>query len=154
MILSPAMITKPVHRIKGFTLVELITVILIVSILSVVGASKFLGNSTFKDSQVHQELLSAFRFAQKIAIASQCPITISLTSNSYQLSYSSPCSGNVKHPADQNAFSKTGLPVVITSSSNTFSYDAAGNMTPATGGVINIGRFSITLEAVTGFAHE
>jgi len=148
------MITKPFNRLQGFTLVELITVIIIVSILSIVGASKFLGNSTFKDSQVHQELLSAFRFAQKIAIASQCPVTITLSSNSYKLSYSSPCSGNVKHPADQNVYSETGLPATISSSSNTFSYDASGNLNPATGGIINIGNFSITLEAVTGFAHE
>ncbi len=139
---------------KGFTLVELVTVIVILGVLAVVGASKFASNSTFVESQYHQEIISAFRYAQKIAIASQRDVAIALTANSYSLSYSGLCSGIVKHPAGQKAFSETGMGGVITTTANTFVYDAEGNITPSAGGTVNIGStFTITIESVTGFAH-
>ncbi len=139
---------------QGFTLVELVTVIVILGVLAVVGASKFATNSTFVDSQYHQEIISAFRYAQKIAIASQCDVSIALTANSYALTYSGTCSGSVKHPADQQPFSEGGMNSSITTTANTFVYDAEGNITPSTGGTVNVGSsFTITIESVTGFVH-
>jgi len=139
---------------KGFTLVEIVTVIVILGVLAVVGASKFASNSTFVESQYHQEMISAFRYAQKIAIASQCDVSIALTASSYNLNYSGTCSGNVKHPAGQKPFSESGMNSVITTTANTFVYDAEGNITPSAGGTINVGSvFTITIESVTGFAH-
>ena len=138
----------------GFTLIELITVLIIASVLAVVGMSRFVSNQSFKEAQVQQELLSALRYAQKIAIASQCPVKINLTPNSYRLTYGSPCSGSVKKPATQNSYSVTSLPATISSSSGTFSFNASGNISPASGGTISIGQFKIILEPVSGFAHD
>ncbi len=148
------MTIKPLNRIKGFTLIELITVIIIVAIIGIVGASKFFSHTAFKEAQVQQEVLAALRYAQKIAIASQCPVHVSLSSNAYNLSYALPCSGNVKHPGSQNNYSTSNTPATINSSSNTFSFDASGNISPASGGTISIGAFKINIEAVSGFAHE
>ena len=148
------MMHKQLTRINGFTLIELITVIIIVAVIGIVGASKFFSHTTFKEAQVQQELLSALRYAQKIAIASQCSVNVNLGSSSYNLNYALPCSGSVKHPAGQNSFSETSLPATISSSSSTFSFDASGNISPSTGGTITIGNFNITLEPVSGFAHE
>ncbi len=155
--LSLDMTFKPLDTLRGFTLVELITVIIIVSILAIVSASKFFGSNAFKEAQVQQELLSAFRFAQKIAIASQCPVAVTLTSGAnggYALNYIAPCSGSVKHPANQQAYADNDLGVTLSSSASLFRYDASGNINPATGGTITAGSQNITLEALTGFAHE
>lgn len=138
----------------GFTLVELVTVILILGVLAVVGSSKFFNNSTFKDTQYHQELISAFRYAQKVAVASQCPVRISITANSYALTYSGACSGNVKHPADQSPFAESGISSTMTTTSNSFTYDAKGNISPAAGGTINVGAFTVFIESETGFVHD
>ena len=139
---------------QGFTLIEFITVLIIASVLAVVGMSRFVSNQTFKEAQVQQELLSALRFAQKIAIASQCPVNVNLSTSSYSLNYASPCSGSVKKPATQNNYSETSVSATINSSSGTFSFDASGNISPSTGGTITIGNFSITLEPISGFAHD
>lgn len=148
------MMHKQLPRINGFTLIELITVIIIVAVIGIVGASKFFGQAAFKEAQVQQELLSALRYAQKIAIASQCPVLVNIGSSSYSLNYALPCSGNVKNPATQDNYSETSLPATISSSSSTFSFDASGNISPSTGGSITIGNFNITLEPISGFAHE
>ncbi len=139
---------------QGFTLVELITVIVLLGVLAVVGGSKFFSNTTFKDSQYHQEVLSAFRFAQKIAIASQCHVTIALTANSYALTYSSAsCSGNVKRPDGQADFGESAISSAIISSQASFTYNAAGDLT-GSGGLVTIGSNTIIIEESTGFAHD
>lgn len=141
-------------RQYGFTLIELVTVILILGILAVVGTSKFFSNTAFEDARYHQELISAFRFAQKIAIASQCPVTISLTADSFVLNYSGSCSGVVQRPHNQNNYNENNISSTITSTSPTYTYDASGDITPAVGGTVSVGSQVIILESVTGFVHD
>ncbi|MCU7834413.1 MAG: type II secretion system GspH family protein [gamma proteobacterium symbiont of Taylorina sp.] len=141
---------------QGFTLIELVTVLIILGIISVVGSAKFFNNSTFKDARYHQEILSAFRFAQKIAIASQNKVTICLTSTSYTLYYSSAaCSGtNVQHPAKQGGYKDTATSTINPVANYTFSAD--GNVSSSTGVYsFTIGPgHSIKIESVTGYVHE
>ncbi|MCU7939752.1 MAG: type II secretion system GspH family protein [gamma proteobacterium symbiont of Bathyaustriella thionipta] len=136
----------------GFTLVELITVIVILGILATVGASKFFNQSSFTDTQYHQEILSAFRYAQKIAIASQNDVTICLSANAYDLYYSSAaCAGTrIKHPAGQGDYSDT-ISATITPTVN-YTYNASGEASP--NGSFTVGGRNITVEAVTGYVHE
>ena len=137
----------------GFTLVELITVMVILGVLAVIGSAKFFNNSTFKDTQYHQEILSAFRFAQKIAIASQCDVSITMTADSYSLTYSGTCSGNdVKHPSGKGSYADTDIseinPVL------TFIYNSQGAVTSTGVYSFTVGGHNITVEQVTGYAHE
>lgn len=140
---------------QGFTLVELITVILILGVMATVGASKFFNNSIFTDSQYHQEVLSAFRFAQKIAIASQCDVVINLGTNSYSLTYSGisdgvNCTGNVKHPANQSNYSASNISTITPAL--TYTYNSSGIASPTD--PFTVGGRNITVEQVTGYVHE
>ncbi|MCW8929513.1 MAG: type II secretion system GspH family protein [Gammaproteobacteria bacterium] len=146
---------KNIRGNGGFTLVELITVILILGVMAVVGASKFFSQSSFTDAQYHQEILSAFRFAQKIAIASQCDVVITLGTNSYSLTYSGSssgvsCSGNVAHPADQSSYSATNTSTI--NPAVTYTYNASGVVSPTSS--FTVGGRNITVEPVTGYVHE
>jgi MSHA pilin protein MshC len=144
-------------RNQGFTLVELVTVIVIVGIMATVGAAKFFNQSSFQDTQYHQEIISAFRYAQKIAIASQCNVDIVLTSNSYTLDYaaSSSCADQVlKNPASQAAYSDTGT-VDIAPTPN-FTYDAQGIASSTGAFTFTVGESArvVTIEPVTGYVHD
>lgn len=139
---------------NGFSLVELITIIIILGVMATVGASKFFGQSTFKDSQYHQEILSAFRFAQKIAIASQNNITICLNSDSYDLYYSSAnCSGTrVQHPSGQGDYRASNISTI--NPVQNYTYNASGRASSTGAYSFTVGGYNINVEQVTGYVHE
>ncbi len=148
------MLSKGHQYNRGFTLVELVTVIVILGVLAAVGSAKFFNNASFKDTQYHQEVLSAFRFAQKIAIASQNDVTICLTANSYDLFYSSmSCSGSrVKHPSGQKDYLDTGISTI--SPVQNFTYNASGEAVSTGAYSFSVGSYNVVVEQVTGYVHE
>jgi MSHA pilin protein MshC len=56
---------------RGFSLVELVTVLALVSILGAVAFARFANVSTYQSVIFQQELLSYFRLAQRVAVAHQ-----------------------------------------------------------------------------------
>ncbi|XOZ33302.1 GspH/FimT family pseudopilin [Halomonadaceae bacterium KBTZ08] len=57
------------RRKSGFTLIELITVLILIGILSVLGIGVFANQSTFSPLLANQQLTSAVRLAQQGALA-------------------------------------------------------------------------------------
>lgn len=64
---------------RGFTLVELITIIVILGIISVVALPRFADNNAFRDRATADQVASAIRYAQKVAIASHSTVTVSIS---------------------------------------------------------------------------
>lgn len=56
------------HNNSGFTLIELVTVIILLGILSVSATSLFIGNQGFNEYAVRDQIKSSFRFAQQRAM--------------------------------------------------------------------------------------
>ncbi|WP_417791787.1 prepilin-type N-terminal cleavage/methylation domain-containing protein [Stutzerimonas xanthomarina] len=67
---------------RGFTIVELILVIVIIGILAAVVGPRFFDNRDFDERFYFEEVLSAVRYAQKLAVASGCYIQVSRGSES------------------------------------------------------------------------
>ena len=146
----------------GFTLAELIIVIILLGILSVVALPALFNTADFDAANFHEDAINAFRYGQKTAIASGCDVEVSLlASGSYRLNFRSGGSATscgtgafsdpVIHPQMQGNFSGTAPAGVTVSDSLVVVFDAAG--APSTGGSSTIGARSITVEAVTGFVH-
>ena len=151
-----------IRRSYGFSLVELIVVIILLGILGTVATSKLFDMSQFDSAGFHQDTVNAFRYAQKTAIASGCEVEASLlSSGSYALNFrsggsvtscgSGAFSDPVIHPQMQGNFSGVAPAGVTVSADLVVVFDAAG--APNTGGSSTIGTKGITVEAVTGFVH-
>jgi prepilin-type N-terminal cleavage/methylation domain-containing protein len=146
----------------GFSLVEVIVVIILLGILSVVALPRLFDTTDFDTANFHEDAINAFRYAQKTAIASGCDVEVSLlASGSFALNFRSggtatSCgtgafSEPVIHPQMQGNFSGTAPATVTVSNDLVVSFNAEG--VPSSGGSATIGFRSITVEPITGFVH-
>ena len=80
-------------RSAGFTLVELVVVIVIVGVLSTFAVPRFFGENVFAERGYYEELTGALRLAQKTAVATGCPVRFVVASNSYAAAQQSAAGG-------------------------------------------------------------
>lgn len=69
---------------KGFTLVELIVVLVIMSVLTAI-AMPIMSNDEFNEANYTNELMFAIRYAHKVAIAQRTQVRISVATQTYGL---------------------------------------------------------------------
>ena len=68
---------------RGYTLVELVTTIVIVGILGAAGIPKLFDYQAISERGYVDEVASAIRYAQKIAIASRCEVSVTIVAGGY-----------------------------------------------------------------------
>lgn len=66
------------RQVAGFTLTELVIIIVIVGALAVFAAPR-LNIGGFDSANFRQEVVNALRFAQKTAAASRCPVQVNVS---------------------------------------------------------------------------
>lgn len=148
---------------NGFSVIELVIVIVLISIVSIFALPRLFNQSAFDEVGFHLDLLNALRYGQKNAIATGCDVqvTISVAGPSYVLNYRSGGTNTtcgtgaftdpVPHPQGQGGFMGTTSADVVLSSNLNIIFDSAG--TPSSGGSLTVGSKTITVEPVTGYVH-
>lgn len=143
----------------GFTLVELVTVILLLGILSAVALPRFFDSTDFTSRGFYDEMAGAARYAQKLAVASGCDVQLSIdnATNAYALHQraASCTSGTftleVLKPAGSGAFTGSAPSgTTLASSSSSVIFDALGRAIP--GGVtVTVDDRSFTIVGESGY---
>jgi len=64
---------------KGFTLTELVIVIVIIGALAAAAIPRFINTQEFESRGFYEEVLSALRYAQKMAVGTGCNIQFTIT---------------------------------------------------------------------------
>jgi MSHA pilin protein MshC len=84
-------------EMRGFTLVELIMVMVITGILAAVVGPRFFERQVFDERMFFEESIGAVRYAQKLALASGCLTQVSLDGNGYLLRQSAGCTTDANY---------------------------------------------------------
>lgn len=162
----PFCIGKSLRRIQsGFTLVELVVVLLLVGALMAVGMPRFFNQLSFLEWGFSDEVGEALRFGQKMAIATGCDTRVSITAGGYQLNQRASCDSGafttpVLLPGGDGAGCSGTAPSGVTLPATSIYFDPRGRPHDAGSGAllsastsITIGSRSIVVEPQTGYVH-
>jgi MSHA pilin protein MshC len=159
---------KPIAKINnmrrelGFTIVELVAVLVIAGIISAIAAPRFIGTDAFEARGSYGTFMAALRYAQKTAIAQRRTVyaVINTSSRVLCLGYTNNCSSAVIDPATLAAYAKTlSSKVNITASITSIGFDGLGRPLPNTTATFTLQNAvlpsestrTITIEAETGY---
>jgi MSHA pilin protein MshC len=161
--------------LAGFTIVELIAVIVIVGLIAAVSGPRFFDVNIFRQKGFYDETLAAIRYAQKYAVATGCAVQVVVAGNSYTLSQVAMGTYNladytacntpdyptpIKDPTNTGNFTRTApTDVTLTSAPATFVFcprgdTSAGACTGTYANVnvtLNVNAQAINVRGETGF---
>lgn len=143
---------------KGFTTIELITIMVIAGILAATVIPRFFDRNTFDSRGFYDQVISTLRYAQKAAIAQHRFVCVSFpANNSITLKY-----GTTNACVDGTLTSPSGTPYPLTNNQASltaippaFSFDALGKPSFAAQTSIAVNDYAtpILIEAETGYVH-
>jgi MSHA pilin protein MshC len=164
------------HRLgrdfRGFTLIELIMVIVILGVLAVFAAPRIVNTGDFTARGFHDETLSLLRYAQKTAIAQRRTVCVSFTPTTASLTMaadpsttdcSTPTPSGLVGPRGETpaGIPSTARGITFNGTPSAFSFNGLGQPIGATGvvlaaqTVIQISNAAdVYVEANTGYVHD
>lgn len=148
----------PDHWARGFTIIELVTVIVLIGVLTVVVLPR-MSNSGLDERLFLDQTRAALRFAQKTAIASHRTVCTVFASNQLAFRISSNY-GAANCSTGSDLLGPDGAALLIVAKGSAvysptptdFVFDAKGGVA-ATQTITVLGMGSLSVEAETGYVH-
>lgn len=142
----------------GFTMVELILVIVVAGILATVAVPRLVGRNSFDERGFADQLAATVRFAQKLAVAQRRDVYVQLTANDATLCYDAACATPAPGPGGEKPYTVTAPGgVTVASPVAALHFDAGGrpvNLTAQLDIPVNgSGTHHVYVEQETGYVH-
>ena len=145
------------NRARGFTLVELILVIVILGVLAVFAAPRILNTDDFKARGFHDETLSLLRYAQKTAVAQRRSVCVNLNATGVTMTIfaTNPPTGTCSAATVLNPPNTPRGGTGLAGTPSAFQFTPLGSTDQSSNVTITITNAAgITVEAATGFVHD
>ncbi len=117
---------------SGFSLIELLAVVILLGILGIVALGRFGDNDVFAARGFFDDTVVAVRFAQKLAVSSGCDVRVVTTVSGYTLRQSSTCTADdfanpVANPASRtNNYANNSMPDGFSLTAGTITFNSRG----------------------------
>ena len=149
------------RNLRGFTLVELVLVMVIAGILAAVAMPRLVGNNGFSTRGFADELAATLRFAQKLAVAQRRAVFVQITAADASLCYvaTTPCpaADQAPGPGGEKPYTITAPNGVAIAPATTLGFAASGRpdiTAQLTLQVVGAATYPIRVERETGYVHE
>ena len=132
---------------RGYSLMELITVLVIAGILAAIVVPQF-NEPQIDASWYYEKVKAAVRYAQRQAVAQRRTVYVVVSAPSVQLCYDAACTSPLNDFASGTAY-VAAAPSGVTLTPVTFSFNGLGQ--PSAGTTFSVGSLPVTVVAETGY---
>ncbi|HYW92852.1 MAG TPA: type II secretion system protein [Gammaproteobacteria bacterium] len=142
----------------GFTMMELVFVMVIAGVLAAVAIPRFVNRSAFSARGYYEELAAAARYAQQRAVAGGCHVELQVTASGFSLLQPGSYCGNsfgtpVPKPGSGGAFTGSDpVPGATGGVPATIVFNPDGSTDQASNVTVTVGGHTLTIHARTGYA--
>jgi MSHA pilin protein MshC len=141
-------------RYGGFTLIELVAVLVIMGIVMAVVAPRFFDNATFSERGYADEIAASMRYARRIAVGSGCNVRFTVNAAGYSAAQPTVrCNtagawGVAVLSPDRRALANV-TPTGVAVGAAVLEFRATGDLVNPVA-ALNVGAFSVSVDSTTG----